>query len=77
MGLENTRLQVPWSVPKVQQLAMPFAGAVMRGGHGGPRKASNKLGFLSRKKESDRVPKARERGVIGKEGARVIVGPGS
>lgn len=34
------------------------------------------LGFLSRKKGRDRSPKAkeRERGVLGKEGARVVVG---
>lgn len=34
------------------------------------------LGFLSRKKGRDRSPKAkeRERGVLGKEGARVVIG---
>lgn len=41
---------------------------------GGDRKPSGMLGFLSRKKGRDRSPKARERGVLGKEGARVIVG---
>lgn len=39
-------------------------------------KASGVLGFLGRKKGRDRSPKARERGVLGKEGARVIVGSG-
>lgn len=34
---------------------------------------SGMLGFLSRKKGRDRSPKAKERGVIGKEGARVVV----
>jgi len=34
---------------------------------------SGMLGFLSRKKGRERSPKARERGVLGKEGARVIV----
>jgi serine/threonine kinase 32 len=36
-------------------------------------KPSGMLGFLSRKKGRDRSPKARERGVLGKEGARVII----
>lgn len=34
------------------------------------------LGFLSRKKGRDRSPKAKERGVLGKEGARVIISQG-
>lgn len=39
-------------------------------------KPSGMLGFLGRKKGRDRSPKAkeRERGVLGKEGARVVVG---
>jgi len=39
------------------------------------RRPSGMLAFLSRKKGRDRSPKARERGVLGKEGARVIIGP--
>lgn len=42
-------------------------------GDGMEKKPSGMLGFLSRKKGRDRSPKARERGVLGKEGARVIV----
>ncbi|GAB7338089.1 hypothetical protein MBLNU457_4453t1 [Dothideomycetes sp. NU457] len=38
------------------------------------KKPNGMLGFLSRKKGRDRSPKAREKGVLGKEGARVIVG---
>ena len=40
------------------------------------RKPAGMLGFLSRKKGRDRSPKAkeRERGVLGTEGARVVVG---
>lgn len=38
------------------------------------RKSSSMLGFLRSKKGRDKSPKARERGVIGKEGARVVVG---
>jgi serine/threonine kinase 32 len=34
---------------------------------------SGMLGFFSRKKGRDRSPKAKERGVLGKEGARVII----
>jgi serine/threonine kinase 32 len=39
----------------------------------GAEKPSGMLGFLSRKKGRDRSPKAKERGVLGKEGARVII----
>jgi serine/threonine kinase 32 len=39
-----------------------------------PKRPSGMLGFLSRKKGRDRSPKAREKGVLGKEGARQIVG---
>jgi serine/threonine kinase 32 len=41
-------------------------------------KASGMLGFLSRKKGRDRSPKAKEkeRGVLGKEGARVVISSG-
>lgn len=41
-------------------------------------KPSGMLGFLSRKKGRDRSPKAKEkeRGVLGKEGARVVISPG-
>ncbi len=49
------------------------------GGGGGDSKPSGMLGFLGRKKGRDRSPKAgkvRERGVLGKEGARVVVGHG-
>ncbi|KAF1980742.1 kinase-like protein [Aulographum hederae CBS 113979] len=37
------------------------------------KKPSGMLGFLSRKKGRDRSPKAKERGVLGKEGARQVV----
>ncbi|KAF2398649.1 kinase-like protein [Trichodelitschia bisporula] len=37
------------------------------------KRPSGMLGFLSRKKGRDRSPKAKEPGVIGKEGARVII----
>lgn len=37
------------------------------------QKPSGMLGFFNRKKGRDRSPKAKERGVLGKEGARVII----
>ncbi|KAK7550017.1 kinase-like domain-containing protein [Phyllosticta citricarpa] len=40
------------------------------------QRPSGMLGFLSRKKGRDRSPKAKERGVLGKEGARVIISQG-
>ncbi|KAI7125189.1 hypothetical protein KC352_g32219, partial [Hortaea werneckii] len=45
---------------------------------GGGSKPPGMLGFLSRKKGRDRSPKAkqRERGVLGKEGARVVISHG-
>jgi serine/threonine kinase 32 len=39
------------------------------------KKPSGMLAFLSRKKGRDRSPRAKERGVLGKEGARTVVGP--
>ena len=40
----------------------------------GHKKGGGMLGFLSRKKGRDRSPKPMEKGVLGKEGARVVVG---
>lgn len=37
-------------------------------------KPNGMLGFLSRKKGRERSPKPMEAGVLGKEGARVVVG---
>lgn len=46
--------------------------------HGAGSKPSGMLGFLGRKKGRDRSPKGkqRERGVLGKEGARVVISHG-
>ena len=46
------------------------SGETGRKGKGG----SGMLGFLSRKKGRERSPKPQENGVLGKEGARVVVG---
>ncbi|KAF2453751.1 kinase-like domain-containing protein [Lineolata rhizophorae] len=59
-----------WSEMANQSSAMvsPPQSADGRG-----NKASGMLGFLSRKRGRDRSPKSKERGVLGKEGARVII----
>ena len=50
-------------------------GAGAGGGGGGKAgRPSGMLGFLSRKGGRARSPKPREPGVLGKEGARVVVG---
>lgn len=43
---------------------------------GGAERPSGMLGFLSRKRGRGHSPKARERGVLGKEGARVVISSG-
>ncbi|KAF1845344.1 kinase-like protein [Cucurbitaria berberidis CBS 394.84] len=55
----------PWTEMANQSSALVQAPQV--------EKPSGMLGFLSRKKGRDRSPKAKERGVLGKEGARVII----
>ena len=40
----------------------------------GKSKPNGMLGFLSRKKGRERSPKPMEKGVLGKEGARVVIG---
>lgn len=47
------------------------SGASSGSGH---TKPNGMLGFLSRKKGRQRSPKPMEAGVLGKEGARVVVG---
>lgn len=49
------------------------SGTVSSGDERDSKRPSGMLGFLSRKKGRERSPKARERGVLGKEGARVII----
>lgn len=45
------------------------------GGSGtGKGRPTGMLGFLNRKKGRERSPKPQEAGVLGKEGARVVVG---
>ena len=47
---------------------------VREGGRSTKGKPNGMLGFLSRKKGRERSPKPMEPGVLGKEGARVVVG---
>ncbi|TID20728.1 kinase-like protein [Venturia nashicola] len=49
------------------------SGATSSGDERDSKRPSGMLGFLSRKKGRERSPKARERGVLGKEGARVVI----
>jgi serine/threonine kinase 32 len=64
--------------PEVPPIPFPL-DAFQAPGDGRPedrdKKPSGMLAFLSRKKGRDRSPKAKERGVLGKEGARAIVAP--
>lgn len=51
------------------------AGGLSSSGSGSGRsKPKGMLGFLSRQKGRERSPKPQEAGVLGKEGARVVVG---
>ena len=56
----------------------PDEQAAQQAAGGGGSRPPGMLGFLSRKKGRDRSPKAkqRERGVLGKEGARVVISHG-
>jgi len=51
----------------------PTTSGAMSSGDEREKRPSGMLGFLSRKKGRDRSPKAKERGVLGKEGARVVI----
>jgi serine/threonine kinase 32 len=62
----------PWVVEENQQ-GRPEADALLRAAD--DKRPSGMLAFLSRKKGRDRSPKAKERGVLGKEGARQVVQP--
>ena len=50
------------------------SGEIRDGGRSTKGKPNGMLGFLSRKKGRERSPKPMEAGVLGKEGARVVVG---
>jgi serine/threonine kinase 32 len=60
-----------WSELAKQDTTLPadagFSGAADKG------KPNGMLGFLSRKKGRGHSPKPQERGILGKEGARVVI----
>lgn len=59
---------------KKETRASNGSGEVREGGRSTRGKPNGMLGFLSRKKGRDRSPKPMEPGVLGKEGARVVIG---
>jgi len=63
-----------WSELAKQDATLP-ADAKLVEAEGG--KPTGMLGFLSRKKGRGHSPKPQERGILGKEGARVIISNGS
>ena len=54
----------------------PVPGEDANGEPKGQPKPHGVLGFLSRKKGRERSPKPQEPGVLGKEGARVVINSG-
>lgn len=62
-----------WSQLADQSSTLPAEGYDQAGGNG-KGKNSGMLSFFSRKKGRDRSPKPQEPGVLGKEGARQIIG---
>lgn len=63
-----------WASSATETANLSTGGGGTSEGEAQRQKPSGMLGFLSRKKGRERSPKARERGVLGKEGARAIVG---
>lgn len=65
-----------WSDLARQDATLPADAAGGPGQEGGKVEASSGgvFGFLSRKKGRGGSPKPKERGVLGKEGARVVIG---
>lgn len=66
-----------WSqLAKDQSSTIPAEGIHGLDGKGG-KQASGMLGFLSRHKGREKSPKPQEPGVLGKEGARVVISSGA
>ena len=67
-----------WSELADKSATLPAEGKAGAGGAAAAaqQKASGMLGFLSRKGGRARSPKPKEPGVLGKEGARVVVSGG-
>ena len=65
----------PWSDLADKNATLPVDGVKGVGNMKG-QKPTGMLGFLSRKGGRARSPKPREPGVLGKEGARVVINSG-
>ena len=63
-----------WSELANHNTTLPADSVNGDGSHRG--KPNGMLGFLSRKKGRERSPKPQESGVLGKEGARVVINSG-
>lgn len=63
-----------WSDLAKQDSTLPADAKLIEAGGARP---GGMLGFLSRKKGRGHSPKPQERGILGKEGARVIISSGS
>lgn len=61
-----------WSELANKNATLPADAANCKGGKG----KDGMLGFLSRKKGKEKSPKPQESGILGKEGARVVVSGG-
>lgn len=59
-----------WTELANQSVTIPVDGLE---GIGGAKRPTGMLAFLGRKKGRDKSPKPTERGVLGKEGARVVI----
>jgi serine/threonine kinase 32 len=62
-----------WSELAKQDATLPADAKLVEAGAAKP---GGMLGFLSRKKGRGHSPKPQERGILGKEGARVVISSG-
>jgi serine/threonine kinase 32 len=60
-----------WSELAKQDTTLPADAKEVQGSS--PKTNGGMLGFLSRKKGRGHSPKPQERGVLGKEGARIVI----
>ena len=65
-----------WSELADKSATLPAEGKAGAANEKGGQRPTGMLGFLSRKGVRARSPKPREAGVLGKEGARVIISGG-
>jgi serine/threonine kinase 32 len=63
-----------WSDLARQDATLPTDAAGVANANGKPEGSGGVFGFLSRKKGRAHSPKPKERGVLGKEGARAVIG---